>query len=62
MTDKQQLLEKILDVYGKLFYPYLNMKVFEIKEADGRIYLTHSESDIIVSLLPPIKNDNPVGK
>jgi hypothetical protein len=56
MTDleKKQRLEKILFIYSKMIYPSTQLKITEIKEVDGRIYLTHTDNESIVSLLPPI--------
>lgn len=62
MTDREQILAKILEVYGSLIYPSVKLKVDGIKEVDGRVYLTHSGNDTIVSLLPPIKHDNDIRK
>ena len=58
----QKTLEKILEIYGKLYYPHTGMKVKDIQFLNDRIYIIHDETDKILSLLPPIENEKRLGK
>jgi hypothetical protein len=62
MNVSNEVLDKVLQTYGQLYYPELKLKVSCINYVDGRYYLLHSENTKVVSLMPPIKNESNIRK
>jgi hypothetical protein len=62
MNEQDKILKRILEIYAKDYFPWIKMRVRDIKSINGRYYLIHNDSSTIISLLPPIQIDDTVGK
>lgn len=61
-NQNNEALNSILEIYKKFYYPKLELVIRDIRKEKDRFYLIHDGNDVVISLLPPLKNNDSIGK